>query len=280
MIRIAATRLQLPRHAVFSLAKIPLNGARFRHSGSSWLRSSWATHLAAGAAGGAFVIGSGYAWYHLSGLKQKVETAKAAAAYFQSTKSALQGKGAVSSTVALKYLRSAAKTAFAAVPGSGFLVDRAFDSVDEIVEEHGEEATAITDAAFAEIQDILGDKSLDNIGHATRVLEVISRRMDQLRALSWKAGGKKLGLLLENYPEVRDQLSASLANLQDLAKTKGAGARQIYEDTQDQVRALISSHPDDENSVARARRLVEEKVAALRKKKDASRTTEDKSGRT
>lgn len=176
----------------------------------------------------------GYTWYHFSNVKKAVDAAQRAKFFLQETKQSLLDKK--NSNKALLYLRKVAKSYVAIVPGADMFVDQAFDSVDEIVDAHAEEATAITNSAYAEIQDIMKNGGEEqSLAKAIRVMDVLKRRLGEIQALGVKVGGDTLGPLLEKFPEVRGKIGAELEELQNLAKDRGPDARRIWSDTQQQV---------------------------------------------
>lgn len=210
--------------------------------------SRWASHLLAGVAGGGVVVlggisfrtclvilslhNSGYTWYHFSGLKRAVDATKSIQRYFQQTNKSLAVKHP---NEALDYLRKAAKTYAAAYPGSGFFLDKAFDSLDEIFETHGEEASASVLKAYDDIRKIRSVQDLESLEMSVAIMEVLRRCLGELLLLSVKAGGAYLSPVLEKFPQVKVKMGDSVEELKNLAMRHGQRGQQIYADTQVQV---------------------------------------------
>lgn len=101
---------------------------------------------------------------------------------------------------------------------------------------HAEEATAITNSAYAEIQEIMKNGGEEqSLAKAIKVMDVLKRRLGQIQALGVRVGGDTLGPVWEKFPEVREKLGAELEELRNLAKDRGPDARRIWSDTQQQV---------------------------------------------
>ncbi|EEB98082.1 hypothetical protein MPER_02473, partial [Moniliophthora perniciosa FA553] len=72
------------------------------------------THLLAGLAGGGLVVGAGYAYYHLSGIKNAIDTAKQVKQYLVQTRDSVVQRHP---NEAVEYLRKVAKSYATLVPG-------------------------------------------------------------------------------------------------------------------------------------------------------------------
>lgn len=136
---------------------------------------------------------------------------------------------------ALTYLRNVAKSYAAVVPGTGFLLDRAFDSIDEIVETHRPEATAIILKAYAEIRDIQSATAADPLEISVKIIDVLRFRLGQLTALGGKAGADLFAPLLDKYPEASAAVQAGFDELAQLAKRSGLKGQQLASETRAQV---------------------------------------------
>ncbi|KAK7035221.1 hypothetical protein VNI00_011988 [Paramarasmius palmivorus] len=157
------------------------------------------THLLAGLAGGSIVIGAGYTYYHFSGIKQAIVLAKHAKQFlFQTRESVLERHP----NEALEFLRKAAKSYAALVPGSGIVIDRIFNSVETIVEEHQEEASEILLQALVKVHEIVKKKNeMDNVELSAKVMEVVGVHLALLGALGAKAGEIRLDVGMDQAKE-------------------------------------------------------------------------------
>jgi hypothetical protein len=147
---------------------------------------------------------------------------------------ALSDRSKTSSNAALAYLRRAAKSYCAIVPGAGIFVDAAFDSVDEVFEAHQEEASAITQRAYDEIRSITKQND-DSLETAVKVTDVLKKFLVDLHGLGMKAGGSVINPTLEKYPAAKKKLDGAFDELRRLAEQGGPGAKRIFDDAQQQV---------------------------------------------
>ncbi|KAJ3786326.1 hypothetical protein GGU10DRAFT_174974 [Lentinula aff. detonsa] len=192
----------LIRRSVIHQLRRPYN-YRWNHTSqpSSGRRYFW-THLLAGVTGGLVVIGAGYTYYHFSGLKRVVDASKQLRVYLEQTKQSVVNKHP---NEALNYLRQLVKSYVAVVPGSGFAVDKLFDSVGEIIEEHQKEASEILANAQAEVEGIVKQKDqLTNTELAARIMAVVGKHMNEIGKLGAKAGGPVLQPVIDRLPEKVD----------------------------------------------------------------------------
>jgi hypothetical protein len=134
----------------------------------------------------------------------------------------------------LAYLRKAAKSYVAIVPGAGFFVDSAFDSVDEVFDAHQEEANAITQRAYDEVRAITRQND-DSLETAVKVTDVLKKYLVDLHGLGMKAGGSVINPMWEKYPAAKEKLDGAFDELRRLAEQGGPGAKRIFDDTQQQV---------------------------------------------
>ncbi|KAF9467291.1 hypothetical protein BDZ94DRAFT_1305381 [Collybia nuda] len=245
---ISPSRLSIPHRLSSSQVGIYRGGLR--------------SHTLAGIAGGLTIIGLGYGWYHFSDIKRAVDSVRRAKFFIQETKKSLIDKK--NSNKALIYLRKVAKSYVAVLPGADIIVDQAFDSVDEIVDAHAEEATAIANSAYAEIQEIVknGD-SEGSPGKALKVMYVLRRRLGEIKALGVKVGGEALDPLWDKFPEVGGKIGTELEELQKLMRDRGPDSKKILGDAQQQVKVILAEGINNETLV-KARALIKEKTLKLR----------------
>jgi HPt (histidine-containing phosphotransfer) domain-containing protein len=164
----------------------------------------------------------GYAWYRYSGLHHLVERFKPAALFLAKTRSEL---GAEAPTHVLRHFRAACKAYLAHLPGAGFLVDRAFDSIDDAVDAHAQEANAIIATACHKVSMIVARKRDAPDGNsAVEIMSIARQLAKDLGALGVKAGQPLAqNLDLENRSA---QLKAASTAAFDMAKSKSAEVSQ------------------------------------------------------
>jgi hypothetical protein len=177
---------------------------------------------------------SAYAYYHFSGIKKTVDAAKRFRVYFDKSGLSLADGNKASTNVALAYLRKAAKSYMAVVPGAALYVDSAFDSLDEIFEAHEVEASIITQRAFNEIQAITR-KGGDSLQTAGEVAAVLKKYLIDLHGLGTKAGGDVVNAMGQKYPGAKEKLDGAFDELKRLADQGGPAAQRVFNDAQLQV---------------------------------------------
>jgi hypothetical protein len=130
----------------------------------------------------------------------------------------------------LKLARTAAKTSIAAVIPFGSkltdaLVDKAFDTVDETVDAHGEEAKVIITNMMEDIQNTIDSHKEWPTAAAGQVVMIIKRETARLHELSTRPETQeKISILkqaaLERSQEGWDRVKG-LANQENLERVKG-----------------------------------------------------------
>jgi hypothetical protein len=213
------------------------------------------SHIAAGVCGGLVVVAGGksvcsfdglaqqsvhvlaYSWYHFSGWKKTVDATKGIRMYLEKSQQTLADRGRTSSNVAFAYLRKAAKSYVAIVPGAESYVDSMFDSVDEVFDAHQEEASVITQRAYDEIQTITRQNN-DSLQTAVDVMGVLKKYLIDLHGLGMKAGENVLSPMWDRYPAAKEKLDGAFDELRRRAENGGPAARRIFDETQQQVGML------------------------------------------
>ncbi|KAF7977760.1 hypothetical protein HWV62_40655 [Athelia sp. TMB] len=249
-----------------------------RYSIAHPVRGSIASYVVAGLCGGFIVVAGGYTWYHFSGVKQAVDATRGMTTYLAKSKESLSTAGKASSNAALAYLRGAAKSYAAIVPGAGAVVDAAFNSVDEVFDAHQEEASAITQRAYEELQRVIGPgagAADDKLETAYRVTGILKAYLFELHALGAKAGGTALAPVWERYPGAREKIDGAFGEMKRVAEASGPGAKKVLMDTQqqrfllitdlcDKVKSILSDNLSSE-ALAKAGSLIRERTWKLRK---------------
>ncbi|KAJ3518124.1 hypothetical protein NLJ89_g41 [Agrocybe chaxingu] len=141
-----------------------------------------------GTTGGLALVGTaGYGIYHYSGLKRAVDTFTPAALLLKKTKEQLATEKIP--TRALNYLRQAVKAYVAYIPGAGFLVDRAFDSAEEVVGPRADEANAIIAKAYEDVFLVVQTgRNEHRPSSVVQILSICRQLVKDLTALGARAG--------------------------------------------------------------------------------------------
>lgn len=179
-----------------------------------------------------------YAWYHFSGAKIAVNTARQAHDYYQATKRSISEKAPKNPNEVIQFLRSTAKSYSSFVPGLSKYVDSTFDSLDELHETHGEEVDKILRQGYDEIWEILKDeKSGADVQTGMKVMEILRRSSGQLEEVGKRVGQDVFHKLGEQYPELKEKLGGGYEELKRAAEKNGPEAKRIFDETTSQVRA-------------------------------------------
>ncbi|KAF8198032.1 hypothetical protein BJ912DRAFT_952845 [Pholiota molesta] len=190
---------------------------------------------AAGTVGGGLIVGAGYAWYRYSGLHHFVERFKPAALFLAKTRSEL---GAEAPTHVLRHFRAACKAYLAHLPGAGFLVDRAFDSIDDAVDAHAQEANAIIATACHKVSMIVARKRDAPDGNSAVEIMSIARQL-----------AKDLGAL--GNLDLENTSTAAF----DMAKSKSAEVSQKLAGATEKAKDIVQNSNASETIVEKAKSL-------------------------
>ncbi|KAF8309267.1 hypothetical protein DL93DRAFT_2158473 [Clavulina sp. PMI_390] len=240
--------------------------ARWNSTSTGASRSGDATgYLFAGAAGGGLVLLGGYAYYHFSGLKTAVNSARSVKDSFVSAKDSF-----VNSTPApneaIQYLRDFTKRYVAIIPGASGYVDKTFDELDKLSQSHGPEVQKLVEDTTRELKDAVQGGQVD-LPTAQKVVSILTKRGEQLTQLAAKASSGSIQKLLDEHPEVKEKLGKGWDDLKNLAEKggeQGEEAKKLVEETTKQVVALFKDgfSPD---SISKARDLLKQKTDEARK---------------
>ncbi|KAK7692560.1 hypothetical protein QCA50_004190 [Cerrena zonata] len=237
---------------------------RFQSSASGSSQRSVGTHLVAGLAGGACVLGGIYTYYHFSGAKKAVDSARSAHQYFTRAKETIKENAPKNSNEAIEFLRKIAHSQLSFIPGATSYVDATLDSLDELHETHGEEVSNLMNDMYKELQEILkDDRSGADIQTGMKVLEIIRRRTGELNEIAKKAGKDAWGKFEKKNPQIAQVLGSRYYELKELAENSGPEAKKLFDETTQQIKDILSKGLTSE-AINKAQSLVQEKSGQLR----------------
>ncbi|KAH8093849.1 hypothetical protein BXZ70DRAFT_948141 [Cristinia sonorae] len=224
---------------------------------------SMASHVAAGVAGGTIVILGGYSYYHFSGAKTAIDTAKATRTYFQQTTQSIKEKAPKNPNEVISFLRSMSKTYLSVIPGASAYIDTTFDTLDDLQESHGDELNKILTDTYNEVQAIVKDSETGaDLDTARRLWEVLGKRVMELQELSKKAGGDAFAILEKKHPQVAQTIGSSYKNLKNLAESSGPEAKKLSDETSQQLKDIFAKGFSQE-SLQKAQELVKSKSSQV-----------------
>jgi len=223
--------------------------------------------FAAGAAGGLAVLLGGFAWYHFSGTRQVVNTARGALNKAQELKdkvkdSASDPAGSAASTVT--YLRSATATL---IPGSAPFLGKVFDQIEQISKEHGDEAKKIFDETYKDFEKLAKGGSLD-AQTASKAIEILQKRVQELQELAGAVGGDAYTKLVADNPKLKDQISEPYDKLKEVvgkAKEKKPEAEKLLKETSSELVKIFKDGGVSKESVQKAQDLLKKKGEEAKK---------------
>lgn len=250
---VRATRIQgLPRRTI-----------RFQSSQSSSSSSpppSASGAITGGLVGGGAALAITYGWYHFSGAKTTLQTAKQAKGYLDDATNQLKVKfeeKTPDSNQALQTLRDAANKYAGFVPGGKQYVDSAFQDIEALRKNHGGEVDNIVKEAYGELRDV-SKKGL-NLEAANEAYNVLSKHVQRLLSL----GKEAIDDILDNHPQLKEKLGGSTDQLKQLGDRLGPEVKQEVDDTWKQVSDLLKSGLSGD-AIEQARQLVNGKSKKLR----------------
>ncbi len=189
------------------------------------------THVRAGLIGGATAFLLGYGWYELSGTRKVVSTAKSTLAKFESAKQSV-GQGVPNASEATKYLRSTVDSMVGFIPGAKTITDAIFDDMDRISARHGDKVNEILSKTYTEVQDAA--KGGLNAQTAEKIMKILRQRTQEVRSLANDIGND----VIEQHPELKEQVGGSLEQLKGLADKAGPEAKKKLDDVYDQIHSI------------------------------------------
>lgn len=199
---------------------------------------------------------AGYGWYHTSGLKTAVQTSKDVKAYLQSTRDSVVAKAketAQNPSQALAYLRSVAKSYAGVIPGAQGYVDKTFDELDALHDEHGSEMDKILSETTGELHRVASEGGADT-KTATQVYEVLSSSIKKLQELGKKAGSD----MLERNPAIKEKLGSGYEQLVSLAGRAGPEGKKALDEVSQQVGFTLCFNDSSQIMHFRLRILLQE----------------------
>jgi hypothetical protein len=160
---------------------------RFQSTESTTSGNSGAgSHAAIGAvSGAAAALTVGYIFYRQSGARDVVVASKTAKGYVTSATQKIKEQ-TPEPNEALQWLRNAAQSYAAFIPGAKTYVDSAFDDLDAIREKHGEEVDAIVREAYDDMRKTLGNGDMSLVT-AHKTWDIITKHMSRIADLAGDA---------------------------------------------------------------------------------------------
>lgn len=223
--------------------------------------SNTSAGIVGGLVGGGLVFAGGYAYYHFSGAKTMVNTARETKAYFDKATKKLS-EATPEPNEALQWLRQTATSYAAFIPGAKGYVNTAFDDLDAIHQKHGTEMDKIVKEAYEEIKGITKDKGM-SLETAEQVWEALQKHLKRIGDLAGDAAQD----ILNNHPEIKAKVGGSIDQLKSMGDKYGPEAKKQVDQTWEQIQNIVKSGVSME-SANKIRSLIEEKIEFIKKMGD------------
>ncbi|CAF9903142.1 MAG: hypothetical protein ALECFALPRED_000145 [Alectoria fallacina] len=250
----AASRVSLSTRVRSSLRQIRHESTNTSNS-SSGGTSSLSQSLIGGLAGGGLVFLGGYTYYHFSGAKNLVNTAKKAENAFKSYGKQLK-ESSPEPNEALEWLRSTAKSYAAFIPGAKGYVDSAFDDLDAVRNKHGKEVDSIIKEAYEELKDVSQEGM--SVTAATKAWDILQKHLKRIGDLAGDAASD----IINNHPALKEKVGENLDQLKQMGDKYGPDAKKQVDETWDQIRDILKSGVSA-STIPKIQSLVQEKVQKI-----------------
>lgn len=172
----------------------------------------------------------------------------------------------------LNYLRSATATL---IPGSAPFLGKVFDQIEQISKEHGDDVKRIFDETYKDFEKLAKDGSLVS-QTATKAVEILQKRVQELQELAGSAGGDAYSKLVSENPKLKDQISEQYDKLKQAAekvKDKKPEAQKFLKETSSELVNIFKENGVSNETVKKAQELLKKKAEEA--KKLGEETTKD-----
>jgi arsenate reductase-like glutaredoxin family protein len=223
---------------------------RFQSTESAMSGNSGAgSHAAIGAvSGAAAALTVGYIFYRQSGARDVVVASKTAKGYVNSATQKIKEQ-TPEPNEALQWLRNAAQSYAAFIPGAKTYVDSAFDDLDAIRAKHGKEVDDIVREAYDEMRKTLGNGDMSLVT-AHKTWDVITKHMSRIAD-----------------PQLKEKLGGNVDKLKEYGDKYGPEAKKEVDRTWNQISDVVKTGMSAAN-IEKIRSIVQEKVEKLKKMGD------------
>ncbi|KAH7398500.1 hypothetical protein BKA66DRAFT_453235 [Pyrenochaeta sp. MPI-SDFR-AT-0127] len=217
------------------------------------------SHAAIGAvSGAAAALTVGYIFYRQSGAADVVAASKTTKSYVNSATKKIKEQ-TPEPNEALEWLRNAAQSYAAFIPGAKTYVDSAFNDLDAIREKHGDEVDKIVREAYDDMREVLnkGDLSLVT---AHKTWDVITKHMSRIGDLAGDASQQ----IMDNHPALKEKVGGNIDKLKEYGDKYGPEAKKEVDRTWKQVSDIAKTGLSASN-IEKIKSVVQEKVDKLKK---------------
>ncbi len=222
------------------------------------------SHAAIGAVSGATAaLVVGYTFYRWSGARDVVVASKTTKDYVNAATKKIKEQ-TPEPNEALQWLRNAAQSYAAFIPGAKGYVDSAFNDLDAIREKHGDEVDKIVNEAYEDMRKVLsnGDVSLVT---AHKTWDIITKHMARIADLAGDASQQ----IMDNHPELKEKLGGNYDKLKEYGDKYGPEVKKEIDQTWKEVGDIVKTGMSAAN-IEKIRSVVNDKVEKVKKMGDAA----------
>lgn len=243
--------------------RAPRQQIRFQSTttSSSSSAGSASSHFGAGVAGGvagAALLYGVYSFTPAGRTASKLnKAAKEADKKYQEAVKKLQEK-TPSADQAVDSIKQFAYSYVGWIPGGRAYVDVAFDDWEKVRKNHKEEADQLVNDAYKQFQEL--SKSGLSLETASKAYDVLADLAKKVASLS----GDAIGDIIDNHPQIKEKLGPNIDQLKQLGDQYGPEAKKQVDETWKQVKDIFAGGLSA-SSLAKARKLIEEKVEQVKK---------------
>lgn len=208
-----------------------------------------------GIAGGGLVFLIGYGYYHFSGAKTLVNTARETSASFNKYKEQFK-QSTPEPNEALQWFRQTVTSYVGFIPGAKSYVDSAFNDIDAIQQKHSGEVDQIVKDAYNDFKNV-SQKGM-SLEAAQQAWEIFQKHMKRIGELA----GDSAQEIIDNHPTLKDKVGGNLDQLKQLGENYGPEAKKEIDETWDQIRGVMKQG-FSASSIPKIQSLVQEKMQRM-----------------
>lgn len=223
--------------------------------------SHFSTALTGGLVGGTLVFLGGYSYYHFSGAKTLVQTAKQTKQYLDSATQKLK-ESTPEPNEALEWLRHSALSYAAFIPGAKGYVETAFKDLDAIRNKHGDKVDSIVKEAYSELKGVSQEKGM-SLETAQQAWEILQKHLKAIGNLAGDAASD----ILNNHPDLKEKVGGNIDQLKAMGEKYGPEAKKQVDQTWGQIEDIVKSGVSM-NTATKVKSLIQEKMEYVKKMGD------------
>lgn len=210
-----------------------------------------------GLAGGAAALLIGYGFYHYSGARGVVQTYQSAkstadSAFKETTKYAPEPGQAV------QWLKETVTSYTKFIPGASTYVDKAFDDLEKVRQNHEGEVDEIIQETYYELKNVT--KSGFTTESASQAWEVLSATFVRIGQLA----GDAFEDILDNHPQLKEKVGGQYHQLKQMGEQYGPEAKKQVDETWNEVQNILKSG-FSVSTFSKIQKLVQDKTEEIKK---------------